>query len=105
MFKCNEVQILWEKLKKWIWYFLKLKIDFNAVTVILNNYIGTQSKIVNTLILMLKRYIYVTKCKEENLSFVNFINTMFQIREIEYLTALRNEKTNIFFKKWKNVFG
>ena len=50
---------------------------------------------------MMKRYIYVTKCKEEKLVFNNYMLEIYQIEKIEKLIALRNDKMNYHNRKWK----
>ena len=49
----------------------------------------------------MKRFIYPAKCKEEVLNFQVFISKVFSTMKIEEQITWRNDKIEIFTKKWK----
>lgn len=61
LFECRYVQKLLKALKKWLGHFHNVKVVFTVDTCILNNYKLQKSALVNTLLLVLKFYIYRTK--------------------------------------------
>ena len=101
--QCKEVKKLWKLLGKWCRYFLNCDIEFTPKVIIFNDYRGQKAKLINLLVLIMKQYIYVTKCKEEQLVFIKFISYVFYIKRIEWLTALRNHKITKHYSKWQNV--
>ena len=69
--------------------------------VILNNYQGKHKQFVNTLILVMKHYIYVAKCRENKPTFMEFLQMLRETHKIEKITAYHNDKTRIYYKKWR----
>ena len=57
-------------------------------------------KLINSLILILKRYIYATKCKNTELSFIGYMQYIIYIRNVEALAASMSDETKTFKKKW-----
>ena len=100
MFECKESSQLWQALRKWLKYAVKVDLTLTLPLVILNNYRGKNAKIVNTLILIMKRYIYVSKCKNEQLRFPNFIEQANYVQKIEKINATRKDKIYVHEKKW-----
>ena len=102
--ECKQVNRLWKALEKWKKYYIGITVVLTDERIILNNYQGKCSQIINTLILCLKRYIYVSKCKEESvLNFQSYMTSIFQLKRVERLIATRNNPMKIFYKKWNNV--
>ena len=64
--ECPIVHSLWNSLERWLIYYHKKKITFTPEIVILNNYDGTQKAYINTLILVMKQYIYSSNVKINN---------------------------------------
>ena len=100
--QCRHVRKLWHALTKWCRYFLNIKLELKPEVIIFNEYCGSRANLVNLLILIMKRYVYVSKCKNKELSFIGYISQIHYIKQIENLTALRNQKTNLHKKKWEN---
>ena len=72
---CKKVKKLWLCLEKWCEYFFKTKVRFTNRMIIFNEYSGKQKTFVNSLILYLKRYIYIYICKQmyrRNTKFLEF---------------------------------
>ena len=89
-------------MKKWIKWKYNQKIEIEQKEIILNSYKGPKRILINALILIMKRYIYVTKCKQERPNYVDFMVFIQRIIQIEYLTALQNDKVKKHVKKWSN---
>ena len=102
--ECPQVQSLWTLLQRWIKYFMGMEVEFTKELIILNNYKGGRKKLINTLILILKRYIYIKKCLGHEATFQGFISEVYHIRKIEKLTAYEKNKMKIFEKKWKDFY-
>ena len=74
LWDCQKVQKLWTAFKKWTSSLLDDKnIAFNYADVVFNEYRGPQKILMNMLILIMKRYIYVTKCKGNQLNFMAYV--------------------------------
>ena len=105
--ECSKVKKLWRALKKWLKFTLQQDVSLEFNEIIFNEYKGPQKSLIETLILVMKRYIYVTKCKAEQPRFTNFVALISYIEKIELITALSNDKYKYHVKKWskyKNVF-
>ena len=61
--ECCTVQKLWYALTKWVKFHVNIQLNITNKLVILNNYSGIHERMVNTLILIMKQYIYSSKCK------------------------------------------
>ena len=82
--QCPEVNKQWQALEKWCKYFITSELKISPKCNILNNYHGKNDKLVNTVVLALKRYVYVAKCQEKMLNFQEFIRYLMYIKKIEY---------------------
>ena len=100
IWKCDHVQKLWTALSKWLKRILKGDMELTPKAILLNNLKIKNHKLVNTCILIMKRYIYVTKCLENKLNFIDYLIMLDKMYNIEKLTAFNSRKTNVFVKKW-----
>ena len=100
--ECEEVKKLWYGLERWIDHFMKIKVTFTPEIIIFNKYQGKQSELMNTLVLIMKRYVYVQKCKKKTLSFQGYISHILYVKRIESFIAFRKQKSTKHDKKWKN---
>ena len=100
---CPQVKKLWKALKKWIKWKYELQVDFSETDIILNNFAGQKKydRLFNMIILVLKRYIYVTGCKNEKLSFIQFLTYVKQMQEIKFSIASKNNKIKKHIQKWQ----
>ena len=80
-----------------------MKVQLTKKNVILNDVRGKNQQILNTLILNLKRFIYVQKCNQKQLNFQGFIKQMYNLKRVEGLIAARNDKLKIHLMKWKKI--
>ena len=95
---CERIQSLWTKLTRWINHFVGIKPLFIAPMIIFNDYPGPQRDYINTLILIMKQFIYSSKCLEKELSFVSFVNTVDHWYNIEKLMLGKKVKSLLLIK-------
>ena len=100
LFECEVSQKMWKLLSKWISYWFQQKVELTAEIVLFNSFKGKNVKVINTIILIMKRYLYIQKCKEERPEFRVFVNYMNRFISVEKYIALRNNKLEIFVRKW-----
>ena len=100
---CRYAQVTWKALHKWIkdFYGLQDIEPFTASEIILNNYKGSQKHFVNTLILVLKQYLYSSKCKNVTPNFTDYLSSLDYWHNIEKIAAYQAQKIKTFYKKWK----
>ena len=99
--KCPKVRKLWSALNKWVSKLLKEKIYIADADIILNNVKGKYAQLLNTMVLIMKRYIYVTKCKDNELNFTAYMALVDHVHKVEKITAIRQCKFKNHVKKWK----
>lgn len=99
---CYYVKPLWHLIQKWLRKLLK---DPNIVIdnelIILNVFNGVEKSFVNTVLLIVKKYIYYKKCQNEIPQTVQLIPRIQQTQVLEKAVALRNNQTKKYAKKWK----
>ena len=103
--ECIEVQPLWKALTKLVKYYFNTVITFTPQLIILNNYKGTSKIMINLLIIIMKQYIYATKCANEKLNFVMYMNRINYWYQIDkwHQTQL-GYQDHMLTKKWKTLF-
>ena len=99
-YECPKVEKMWKTLQKWIKYFMNVNINITKEIIFLNNYSGKNKQPVNTLILISKRFIYVKKFTEKQLSFCTLLAEINHIRKIERITAYQNNRMKKHQQKW-----
>ena len=85
--ECPQVKRLWAALKKWFNYFYSISCEFTPRDIILNNIRNVQSDFTNIIMLIMKQYIYSTKCKQQVLAFTDFISYLNHWYNIERTTS------------------
>ena len=101
MYQCKEVQKLWKALSRWILRLANIKVEMTNPMIICNNYSGKSNKFINTLIILMKRFIYVRKCCNEKLEFIPFIQYVDKYCRIERtIVADDLRKVAIHNRKW-----
>ena len=100
LYKCSKAKTLWEKLKKWCKYVLDIDMKIDQRIVILNDYKGAQSWLINTVILVTKQYLYASYCLNENPNFMVLISKIVELYRAEKELAGNNKK---HVKKWSAV--
>jgi len=91
----------------WLEFSRRMPNEFNFTTfltrknVLLGN--SQQPPILNHVCMLGKRYIYVTRCKKQQLSVVNFINVLKNIYWVEKTIAMSNNSSVRFCQKWNSL--
>ena len=89
-----------QALKKWLNYLLKEKVRFTYADIIFYQHKGAFNQLINMLVLIMKRYIYVFKCKEKALNFIEYIALINHTKKVKYISA---KVKNIGMVTWKKV--
>ena len=101
LYQCTVTQKkMWKPLTKWLDYFCYIQTDFNVQEIIFNTYKGPFHKMVNTIILIVKQYIYAKKCMNENLEFSQIINMISRTKAIEGYIAHKRNNSKKHQEKW-----
>ena len=91
----------WKALSRWLKYFFKIDFELTPEVFVLNNFKGPNAALINTLILTLKRYLYVAKCFEKNPIFAEYLGYINKIYRVEKLSASQSHRMTKHNKKWK----
>ena len=87
--ECPFVERCWKNLTKWLNYFLECNIDFTPQLIIYNNYKGKHMELINLFIIVMKQYVYATKCMGTNLNFQEYIEKINYWFKIECCYAIK----------------
>ena len=105
MFECKEVKQLWTDIfKKLEKYLMVEHIENNAKAVICGMNSSANYKILNHVLLIIKKYIYNSRCLNRPLSVIGATQMIAQCYEIEYQLAYQNACPVIqgkFVEKWR----
>ena len=102
---CQHVKKLWSALERTLNYFFNVSVELNPQLIVFNNYMGESKYIVNLFVVIMKQYLYASKCLAETLpSYPEFMNKMSYWYQIDKCIALETNKFKQFQSKWKNVF-
>lgn len=69
--------------------------------IIFNNFTGHEKSFVNTVLLIIKQFIYSAKCLNSNLHVSQIIPRIIEIYKIEKYVAIRQDELRKHEKKWK----
>ena len=105
LYKCDLVCPLWKKLERIINYFYQIKLDIDLKLVLLNNYQGPGKEIVNLLVIIMKQFIYATKCAQDIPDFIKYMSKVSYWYRIGKQITLDTNKWKKVQKKWKNLFA
>lgn len=78
----------------------KIQVSFKHEYIVLNNYKGHFSKLINMHILIAKFYIYRTKVQSNVLNFIDMLSHVNKIRTIEKIIARKRNKILQYDVKW-----
>ena len=87
-----------------ITYYFSARCQLDDILVIFNNATGKSKESINTLIIVMKQYIYSSKCLNEDLSFLSFMGKLSMWYQIDKLIASENDTQKKCEKKWKSLF-
>ena len=98
-FECKYVQVLWLKVAEW------LRIDRLTYTQIYSNKIVPNPRHAeNSVVLIVKHYLYRARCLQERISVTSCENYIKQYRSIEECIAKSKNKLDRHILKWSNLF-
>ena len=102
--KCKKVKTLWKQVCRWLTYVLKLQVQLQLTDtqIVFNNVKGRYAEVINIVILIVKQYIYASKCLEEELGFRQMYNRIQEYRKVEKIVAFKTGKMLKYVKKWEN---
>ena len=102
-FDCKYVKSFWTAVSRWVRYMIDGSFQLEFSKIMLNRYGGKNSKLLNTIILLAKHYIYVQRCKNESLNFCQFLYKVTELYNDEKYIALKNDKIKIHDEKWDKL--
>ena len=100
LWDCVKIQKLGKTLQRWLKYMLRIDITFTGDMIMYNNYKGPCKDLLNSIILIVKQYMYREKCTKQLLNFVNMLQNVYQTESVEYIIA---KQMNCLYKhqlKW-----
>jgi len=103
--ECIDSRNIWYELENWINIELtegNLKIERELIF-LFDIEAGNLTTIINLLILITCRYIYVNKCLDKSLNFMELKHRIKEVQDIEYNVAQRKGKITYHNKKWQNI--
>ena len=100
---CTVKKNLWVALEKWISGTGIQSVKFTKEDILLNNYKGTNKNLINLLILLMKRYIYIMKCKDVKTNFISYVAHVHNTYKVEEYDARRNNTIKKHYCKWQTI--
>ena len=105
MWHCEVINKFWQTITRWCKYIFKFSVQLDEKkTIILNNSKGTYKLFINTLILVVKQYIYACVCLFQKPDFYVYMNQVLDIYFTELHIAQDKGKTKKHFRKWKPMY-
>ena len=95
--ECQVTQLFLEEVKCWC-IDQKILIAIEKQNIFLGN--ENQSDLINILYLLIKRYIYASKCNADKLHINNFKRYVKSYRYIEFHLAKEKDKISEFYERW-----
>lgn len=80
-------------------YYTEVLLDMETVF-----FCNHEDNFLNTLLILVKQYIYSCRCREKELNIYNFKDYVNEIIRIERFFALTTAKYKPFVKKWHKMF-
>ena len=100
---CPRVTKLWTAFKKYFSKALGIVLTLERCQVLLNNYNGQHKNIINILIIIMKQYIYASKCQNHPLNFMDFMSKVLEYYYCDKDITQTYDKLKQFEKKWKSI--
>ena len=92
---------MWKALSKWLYYFCYLDFEASEKIILLNDYRGPFEDMVNTIILIVKYYIFVYKCLKRTPYFIEVVREISKYKKMEFIIASKQAKMDKIKNKWK----
>ena len=77
------------------------KVIINKQNIIWNEVVKLSMHVANFVVLLAKHYIYAQRCKEEDITMLQFEARVNNYRNIEKYIAIKNSKVDKYVKKWR----
>ena len=103
LWSCKFVQNLWKALFRWLKLALGVQIEYTDKSIILNTFIGQYTDCINTIIMIAKYYIYVTRCYEDKLEFIQLMKKIRVYYTDDKILASTCNKNFKFMTKWDKL--
>ena len=100
LFTCIETQKIWSEIKGFIEEKYQCKIQLTKENVIFNRIVPKPGHVSNFICLLVKQYIYATKCLGNPLSSKVLIAHIRKVENIEKYIAVKNERLHKHNMKW-----
>ena len=104
LYQCKFILPLWQAFEKMIQRLLKIQHTFSMKTICLNDYYGRQKELINLLMVIMKQYIYASKCLGETPTFLNYMGKVSKWYNYDMLYAQDCDKESKCKKKWKDIY-
>ena len=104
LYYCPKICGLWNALEKWTRYYMDIVIDIQPLMILMNNYAGKGKQLINMYILVMKQFIYASKCLEEIPTFNKFIERVNHWNNVEKLGIETYNQWKKYHIKWKLRF-
>ncbi len=103
LFECNTAQHLWNNVQQWVVQKTGNNIVFTAENVILNHISKNPKDSVNMICLIVKQYIYSSRCLKIIPNFQNLKQKIIEYHNVEKYLAKRIGKLKTHNKKWRDL--
>ena len=100
LWECKIAKSLWSGTQRWIGYICKLEVKFNVREIITNMCSGRYKEFIDTVIIVMKQYIYACKCLGEKPKTNIFLQRLHTLYITERSVAYQNGKVVKMEKKW-----
>ena len=101
LYDCPLIKNIWKALKRWLYYFCFIELDITVQVILFNRYKDSFPQLVNTIILVVKQYIYAAKCLAQEPKFREAIARIQYYKTLEKAVAKRHNKLYLHEKKWE----
>ena len=101
--KCPVVQShIWAPLRRWLKYYCNVELGNENVEyeILFNRYKDSFQLMINTIILIVKQFIYAKKCLIQKLNFLELVSAITRMKNVEEYIAKKNGKIQKHNKKW-----
>jgi hypothetical protein len=100
---CPTVCAFWQELSLCLWPYLDITDIISRKNVLFGVDTHSNSTMLNHIFLIVKKYIFAQKCKEDNLKVYHFIQVLrnYYISEIEMAKRYNNKRKGSILDKWK----
>ena len=98
---CSKIKKFWSAIFKWMQYILEQSFQIERKNLILSNFTGQNSLLINQITVLVKQYIYATKCQAKKLNVNTLLYKLHLIYLYEKHHAIKENRMYKFTKKWK----